>query len=237
MAEMYSSEWFETFASTVPAAFTAADVAGIATLLPVDRYRRVLDVGCGIGRVAGPLAARGYAVTGLDVNVAALVRASRSAPGPRYVALDQRHVGRMRWEFDGVVLLWNSLGFVGRGADRETLEGVAAVVRPGGKAVFDLYHPEWLRRNDRPGETDPRGASVRRWTRDRRCFHEIRYPSGRVDDIQFDVYAPEEIADLARGAGLVPELAMASWSPAESPSAGAPRYQIVCIRPMPPDAR
>jgi 2-polyprenyl-3-methyl-5-hydroxy-6-metoxy-1,4-benzoquinol methylase len=80
MDDMYSSEWFETFAATVPAELTAADVDGIAAIVPVDRYPRLLDVGCGIGRVAAPLAARGYVVTGIDVNVDALTRAARSAP-------------------------------------------------------------------------------------------------------------------------------------------------------------
>jgi len=110
------------------------------------------------------------------------------------------------------------------------VSGVAAVLRPGGTAVLDLYHPEWLGRNERAGETDSRGASVRRWMRDRRCFHEIRYASGRVDDIQFDVYAPDEIADLARRAGLVPDTPMVRWNPAERPSPDAPRYQVACSR-------
>jgi SAM-dependent methyltransferase len=230
MDDMYSSEWFATFAATVPAELTAADVDGIAAIVPVDRYPRLLDVGCGIGRVAAPLAARGYAVTGIDVNVDALIRAARSAPGPRDIALDQRHIGRLHWQFDAAVLLWNSLGFAGRGADLETVSGVAAVLRPGGTVIFDLYHPEWLGRNERAGETDSRGASVRRWMRDRRCFHEIRYASGRVDDIQFDVYAPAEIADLARRAGLVPDTEMVRWNPKERPSADAPRYQFACSR-------
>ena len=88
---MYSAAWFETFAATVPTAFTDAEVDGIARVLPAERHPRLLDVGCGIGRVAAPLSRRGYAVVGLDINVDALRHA---APGPTYVALDQRHGGR-----------------------------------------------------------------------------------------------------------------------------------------------
>jgi len=228
---MYSSEWFETFATTVPASIMEADLEGIAALLPLNQYARLLDVGCGIGRIAGPLSSRGYAVTGLDVSVEALLIAHRCAPGPRYVALDQRHIGRMRWSFDGALVLWNSIGFVGRTADLETMAGLAGSLRPGGKVVLDLYHPEWLQRNERAGERDERGAVIRRWVRNGRCFHEIEYPSGRVDDIQFDVYLPQEIRDLAQRAGLAPTVEMILWNTETRPSAHAPRYQLVCVRP------
>src|SRR5215468_1634363 len=81
MKPMYSAEWFETFAATVPTAFVAADLDGITDMLPPERYTRILDVGCGIGRIAGALSSRGYAVTGLDISVEALLLASQHAPG------------------------------------------------------------------------------------------------------------------------------------------------------------
>jgi SAM-dependent methyltransferase len=228
---MYSTEWFETFAATVPASTTAADLDGITAVLPLDRFPRLLDVGCGIGRIAGPLCGRGYTVTGIDINVDALRTAMHRQAGPDYVALDQRHIGQMRWVFDAALLLWNSLGFVGRDADLSLVAGIARVLRPGGRLVFDLYHPDWLSRNERAGEPDDRGAVVRRWMRDGRCFHEIRYGSGRVDDIQFDVYQPEEIRELCRRAGLIPGADMVWWKAEVRPSSSVPRYQLVCTRP------
>jgi SAM-dependent methyltransferase len=231
MSPMYSQDWFETFAATVPATFVDADLRGIAEVFPRSEFPRLLDVGCGIGRIAGPLAARGYEVTGLDVNVAALASAKRRAPGPRYVALDQRDVGKMSWRFDGALVLWHSLGYAGEGADLETLSGLARVTRPGGRVALDLYHPGWLRRNEAAGTRDARGAEVRRWVRGGRCFHEIRYPSGRVDDIQFDLYEPEELAALCSRAGLEPLRELVWWSADAKPSAEQPRYQLVCRRP------
>lgn len=228
---MYSSEWFETFAATVPPAIIAAELDGIAAALPLGRHTRLLDVGCGIGRIAGPLAERGYAVTAIDINLDALRTARRRAAGPHYVALDQRHVGCLRRRFDGALLLWNSLGFVGRSSDLETLCGLAEVVRPGGALVLDLYHPQWMRENERAGEPDQRGASVRRWVRDGRCFHEIRYANGCVDDIQFELYLPEEIRELTHRAGFEPGVEMVWWDPQCRPSAAAPRYQLLCTRP------
>ena len=66
---MYSIEWFEKFAATVPSEIVETEVAGIAAALPPARYPRVLDIGCGIGRIAGPLSSIGYSVTGLDINL------------------------------------------------------------------------------------------------------------------------------------------------------------------------
>jgi len=231
MTSMYSSEWFDTFAATVPAALIDAEIAGIAGMLPCGQYQRILDVGCGIGRIAAPLSLHGYAVTGIDIHVDALRKAHRSSPRSCYVALDQRHIGRMRWVFDAVLVLWNSIGFVGRTVDCETLAGCAAVLRSGGKVVLDLYHPGWMKRHEKSGERDARGATIQRWVHRGRCFHEIRYASGRVDAIQFELYHPEEIRDLAQRAGLEPLVEMASWQPESPPDASAPRYQIVCVRP------
>jgi len=79
---MFPLDWFDTFAATVPGRLIEIELEGIARTLPVQSFRRILDVGCGIGRIAGPLAARGYSLTGLDINVDALAAARRRARGP-----------------------------------------------------------------------------------------------------------------------------------------------------------
>jgi SAM-dependent methyltransferase len=228
---MYSSDWFETFAATVPASIVESDLRGITAALPLEHFPRILDVACGIGRIAAPLWSRGYAVTGLDISVEALRTAQQRAPGPRYIGLDQRHIGRMHWVFDGALVLWNSLGFAGRSGDLETLAGLAEVIRPGGKVVFDLYHPEWLHRSEKSGERDERGPMIRRWLHNGRCFHEIHYSNGQIDHIEFDVYQPEEIRELCARSGLQPGVDMVWWNPESRPSEDCPRYQLVCTRP------
>lgn len=234
---MYSHAWFETFATAEPASsldgaavdVAPVDVAAITRLCPQTHFPRILELGCGNGRITGPLAALGYDVVGIDINAEVLAVAQTRAPGPRYLALDQRDVSALRCTFDAALVLWNSIGFGTRSDDDTTLRGIAHVVRPGGKLLMDLYHPEWLA--DQPSiPTTSRGAVVKRWVDDGRCHHTIRYGDNTVDDIQFNVYMPDEIAELLVRAGFEVRSQMTWWTTERAPSRACARYQLECVR-------
>ena len=225
---MYSPAWFEAFAPTTDSA-SSLDVAAISRLCPLPEFSHLLEIGCGTGRVAGPLASLGYDVVGLDISADVLRLAQTLAPGPKYVAMDQRDVGLMPWIFDGVLVLWNSFGFGTRANDEETLRGVARVLRPGGKLLIDLYHPEWLA--DQPDiEVRSNGATVRRWIEGGRCFHVITYDDGTVDDIQFNVYTPDAMTEMLERVGISAQSRMTWWSNERPPSGTCARYQLECVR-------
>lgn len=228
---MYSPAWFDTFCGAVPRSTTEGDVAAVTRYAPPETFPEVLDLGCGVGRTALPLAARGYRVTGVDVSIDALRQARRDAPGMRLVALDQRHVGAFRWTFDAAVIFWNSIGFGTRYADLATLRGVRSVLRPGGKVLLDLYHPGWLADHEQAGVADAQGVSVRRWMQDGRCVHEIRYPTGVVDHIEFNVYHPGEMRAVATATGFEVEHELAWWNAGLRPGPEHARYQMVLARP------
>jgi len=66
------------------------DLAGEARFVDamVPRGARILDAGCGPGRVAGVLAQRGHDVVGVDVDPELIEAAEQDYPGPRYLVAD-----------------------------------------------------------------------------------------------------------------------------------------------------
>lgn len=226
---IYSRSFFDTFAAAIPAAFTLGDVDATERLAPPAEFPRLLDIGCGIGRVTTGLAARGFQVTGVDASVEALLKAREVTPGGRFVALDFRHLAHMRWTFDVATVYWNSIGFGTREDDAEVLRGVHRILRPGGRLLLEMYHPDWLAAHQLSGVVDPRGATVDRWLEDGRSCHCFRYANGAVDDIRFNVYRPDEIEAMLSAAGLSVEHRLVWWKDDQAPGAEHARYQIVAV--------
>jgi SAM-dependent methyltransferase len=227
---MYSPEWFETFSGNVPAEIRALELDDIQGMAPPGAFPHVLDIGCGVGRIAAGLAERGYHVTGIDVSEHAVHTARARVPSGRFVQLDQRHVGRLGGPFDLVLVMWHSLGFNTRHNDQQMLWDIARLVRSGGMFVLDLFHPEWLSAHQLDAHQDPRGAVIDRHVRSGRCVHRIAYPSGSIDHIEFQLYAPEEMSAMLRSAGFAVEALMAWWKRDVPASADHARFQVICRR-------
>jgi SAM-dependent methyltransferase len=64
----------------------------IMALLPAGRFRRVLDLGCGLGLLSQRLAQRSDAVLGLDVAAAAVGHARERAAGIANVSFEQADI-------------------------------------------------------------------------------------------------------------------------------------------------
>ncbi|MET7470764.1 class I SAM-dependent methyltransferase [Micromonospora sp. NPDC005686] len=118
-----------------------ADLAGEARLLDalVPPGGRVLDAGCGTGRVAGALAARGHDVVGVDADPTLVEAARADHPGPRFLVADLAELDLAAQgeaePFDAAVLAGNVMVFVAPGTERDVLGRVAAHVRPDGLVV------------------------------------------------------------------------------------------------------
>lgn len=120
------------------------DLAGEARLVDamLPRGSRILDAGCGPGRVGGELAARGHQVVGVDVDPALIAAAEADHPGPRWLVadlaeLDLRALGEGE-PFGAAVLAGNVLAFVAPQTEPTVLEHVARHVTADGLVIVGL---------------------------------------------------------------------------------------------------
>lgn len=87
-ADPNHSQWYIERFRTM--AREGADLDGEARLIDAmaPRGARILDAGCGPGRVGGYLAAAGHDVTGVDVDPELIKAAEQDHPGPRWLVGD-----------------------------------------------------------------------------------------------------------------------------------------------------
>jgi 2-polyprenyl-3-methyl-5-hydroxy-6-metoxy-1,4-benzoquinol methylase len=116
------------------AAFVEALLRSDAPEPATGAAARVLDAGCGTGRVAVELAARGFDVVGVDLDPVMLDAARLKAPKIEWVLSDLAQL-RLRREFDVAVLAGNVMLFVGPGTEEAVLSRVAAHVVPDGLLI------------------------------------------------------------------------------------------------------
>ncbi len=114
----------------------------------------VLDLGCGPGRHALPLARAGLEVTAVDTSPYLLDdlrrRAGEAGLAPEIVRADMREFVRPA-AFDAVVVMWTSFGYFAEEADHDrALSNIAESLKPGGIAVLDLLGLETLCRTLEP---------------------------------------------------------------------------------------
>jgi SAM-dependent methyltransferase len=130
------------------------------------RPGRLLDLGCGTGRLLVPFARQGYRVLGVDLSaeMLAVARAKAGAAGAA-VHLLRANLAELDCLRDGcfdyAACLFSTLGMVVGSAVRRRVVGHAfRVLRPGGRFVLHV-HNRWFNAWDRGG----RAWLLRDWLR------------------------------------------------------------------------
>lgn len=95
---------------------------------------RVLDAGCGTGRVARELHRRGYEVVGVDSDSSMLAVARSEEPSLRWLLTDLASL-ELDERFDVVLMAGNVVVFLEAGTEGEVVRRCAAHLRPGGLLV------------------------------------------------------------------------------------------------------
>ena len=120
---------------------TAAEVELVWKLLELEPGLELLDLACGHGRIANPLAERGVQVTGLDATPYFLELARKDAAergvDVEYVEGDMRS---LPWteRFDRVLCWFTSFGYFSDDENRHVLGEAFRALRPGGLFAVEM---------------------------------------------------------------------------------------------------
>lgn len=178
-------------------------------------FSRVLDLCCGPGRHAIPLAKRGALVTGVDRSSFLLEKAKSRAESEKleikWIREDMRTFARPG-QFDLVINLFTSFGYFASAEENLiVLRNAYSSLLPGGFFVIDLMGKEVLARRFVPSAVEelPDGSILvqrreitRDWQRIKvQCLH---IQNNQVTRFEFDhaLYSGRELADLLRAAGF-----------------------------------
>ena len=213
--------WFESFfetdewlllATTIEPERTEREAAFVAEQLsPGDR---VLDLACGTGRIAAPLADRGFDVAGFDISERALALARQALPDADLRRGDMRELPWPDASFDAVINLWTAFGyFETQAEDERALGEIVRVLKPGGRFVLDTANAVGLMRMFRPQgwrELDDGTFFLENRSLDVATGRMRAYwtflKDGDRRDLAFEhrLYSAAEYGELFRRAGLEP---------------------------------
>jgi SAM-dependent methyltransferase len=182
VADWFADEsfWAETYPFEFPGPVIDAGAAEVdrVTALSGVRGGAALDLGCGPGRHAIPLARRGFRVTAVDLSTFQLAKARDRATAARLsielLQSDMRAFVRAG-AFDLALSLFTSFGYCEDPADDlRVLRNVRKSLRSGGILVMDVASKERMARVLRPTISQraaggallvQRHAIVEDWTR------------------------------------------------------------------------
>jgi SAM-dependent methyltransferase len=115
------------------------ELPAVVALAGDVRGQRVLDAGCGPGRHARKLLAKGAQVTGIDIS-AEMVRlaGAHCAPQGRFFQADFTQVEFAPASFDLIIA---SLTLMYAKDVQPVIKNFSTWLRPKGRLIFSLYHP------------------------------------------------------------------------------------------------
>lgn len=134
------SQWYiERFRAMARA---GDDLAGEARFVDAmaPRGARILDAGCGPGRLGGYLATVGHRVVGVDVDPALIEAAEQDYPGPRWLVGDLAELDLpargIAEPFDVIVSAGNVMAFLAPSTRVQVLSRLRAHVAADGRAAI-----------------------------------------------------------------------------------------------------
>ncbi len=134
----HSAWYIERFRSM---AANGDDLDGEARFIDamVPRRSRILDAGCGPGRVGGYLSRVGHDIVGVDIDPILIDAAQQEHPGPTWLVADLAELDLptlgIEEPFDAILCAGNVLTFLDPDTRRPVLANLAKHLRPDGRIV------------------------------------------------------------------------------------------------------
>lgn len=130
-SENYAARWRNLAAE-------GNDIYGEARLVDAmaPRGSKILDAGCGQGRVGGYLSKQGHDVLGTDLDPILIGYAQQDFPEARWIVGDLSEDPIPEDNFDLIVSAGNVMGFLARDGQTPALENLHRALAPNGRAVI-----------------------------------------------------------------------------------------------------
>jgi SAM-dependent methyltransferase len=204
----------------------------------------VLDVACGYGRHALPLAKRGFQVTGIDLSLPLLLRAADEAQRlgipVNFIHTDMREIS-FQSQFNGAYCTLTSFGYFDEETNLKLAQAICQSLKPGGRFLLDVLNRDYVV-SDLPSRV---------WWEGNGCVVleevEFNYQTSRLQihrsivfneghqveqDLSLRIYSLHELGKLLRAAGFrVMEISGSVTTRGHFFGAASRQILLLCERP------
>lgn len=213
---IFDGDYIRSYAMMNEAATLHAD--HLTAVLGLPPGASILDVGGGYGRIAIPLAQRGYRMTVLDLSEYFLrvgaENAQRAGVEIEWLQADMRDVPQSA-SYDAVVNLYGSFGYFDADEDNErVVRAIHGALKPGAPFVWETVNREVLVRRGSPFQMwseVPGAVTLEECSFDvvtgrcdtHRVFYDLESGERRESSYSVRMFSAAELRRMVHGAGFV----------------------------------
>lgn len=211
----------------------AAQLPWLQQKLQLAAGDHLLDVTCGPGLYAVPLAQQGINVTGIDFAPAAVRHARQLADAAgvsdlcQIIEADVHEYSFPAQKFDAAMILYGQLAVMSREDAVKLIQNVGQALKPGGVILLELLNPDQVDKSDSSWWfTDHQGLwgdgpflclGERQWRREERLslerYYVVHLESGQFDEITLcdQMYSAAEVGELLNQANFQSPKRFNAW--------------------------
>jgi SAM-dependent methyltransferase len=138
-------------AATRPHHYVKEITEWVSHIAPIEKYPRLLDLGCGPGIYTELFCKKGYDVTGIDLSERSINYAIKSAEDKnmqiKYYLQDYLTIDFIE-QFDIITLIYYDFGVFSPENRMKLLKLINSALKPGGLFIFDVYTPLHIKNHE-----------------------------------------------------------------------------------------